>query len=80
MDLDFSDQDLAFRALIATTFPSGSVYDEAIWHAAQAVGPDWAQAEVTRYLEGRAASIAAGPTRFNATSSPSTSSGSDPFR
>ena len=60
MDLDFSDQDLAFRALIATTFPSGSVYDEAIWHAAQAVGPDWAQAEVTRYLEGRAASIAGG--------------------
>lgn len=60
MDLDFSDQDLAFRALIATTFPSGSVYDEAIWHAAQAVGPDWAQAEVTRYFEGRAGSIAGG--------------------
>ena len=45
MDLDFSDQDLAFRAqvraLIATTFPSGSVYDEAIWHAALA-GTGWA--------------------------------------
>ena len=45
MDLDFSDQDLAFRArvraLIGATFPPGAVYDEAIWHAALA-GAGWA--------------------------------------
>ena len=38
MDLDYSDQDLVFRAkvraLIATTFPPGAVYDECAWHAA----------------------------------------------
>ena len=45
MDLDASDQDLAFRAtvraLIATTFPPGAAYDETRWHAAL-TGAGWA--------------------------------------